>query len=80
MVSAKKIKQLEIDSLDEYFDYIVESKTNGQHKQAQTLYKDLSKKQKSMFKDWFETCYYYECNDNEENPIELIEKISLGTN
>jgi hypothetical protein len=41
MVSAKKIKELDCDTLYDYFDYIVESKTNRQHKQAQELYKDL---------------------------------------
>jgi hypothetical protein len=29
-------------SIHEYFDYIIESRTNGQHKQAKSLFKDLT--------------------------------------
>lgn len=45
MVSKAKIKALDFETIEEYFDYIAESIVNGQIQQAKTLVNDLSKKQ-----------------------------------
>jgi hypothetical protein len=49
MVSKKTIYGLDFATLEDYFIYIIDSKTNGQQKQAKQLYKDLSTRQKNNF-------------------------------
>lgn len=66
MVSKKLIKGYEFSDITEYFNYIVESRVNGQIKQAKDLYKKLSKAQKTDFWQWFDASYYYDAQDNEE--------------
>lgn len=71
-----------MESIEDYFDYIMESKINGQHKQARRLFFDLSmddgmqhKGQRSHFFDYISDLYYYEALDNgEEDPIEELKK------
>lgn len=55
MVSKKKIKELDFETIEEYFQYIIESTNNGQHKQSKELFKELSYDQKREFRDWIET-------------------------
>jgi predicted site-specific integrase-resolvase len=45
MVSKQKIKDYEFESIEDYYEYIVESIINGQRKQAKELVKQFSKKQ-----------------------------------
>lgn len=66
-------------SLEEYFEYIVESRVNGQHKQARELFRDLSDEQKSEFFAYTETLYFYEV-DEEELTSEMIEFRNYFTN
>ncbi len=49
MVSQKDIKDLDFNTIEEYFDYIVESKINGNHSQVERLITALSKQQKKDF-------------------------------
>lgn len=49
MVSDKDIKNLDFNTIGEYFDYIIDSKTNGNHSQVERLIKALSKQQKKDF-------------------------------
>lgn len=49
MVSKKNIKDYDFTTTEEYFDYIVASKTNGQHQQVEDLITKLSKQQKKDF-------------------------------
>lgn len=49
MVSKKTIKEYGFESLVDYFDYIIESKINGQRSQTIELFNDLSKSQKMDF-------------------------------
>lgn len=49
MISKKTIYGLDFATLEDYFIYIIDSKTNGQQKQARELYKDLSARQKNNF-------------------------------
>jgi hypothetical protein len=66
MVSIQTIKSLDFASLDEYFEYIVDSRTNGQLQQARELYNNLSDKQKKGFEDWFLNIYF--TVDSDSNP------------
>jgi hypothetical protein len=49
MVGVKKLKSLQMETIQDYFEYILESKVNGQKKQAKVFFKDLSLKQKLEF-------------------------------
>lgn len=49
MVSKKTIKGLDFNTIEDYFNYIIDSKINGQPQQAKQLYKDLSTRQKNNF-------------------------------
>lgn len=49
MVSNKTIKSYEFNNLKQYFDYILDSHTNGQFKQMNSLICELSKNQKIEF-------------------------------
>ncbi len=63
MVSKKLIKSLDFDSIEDYFNYIVDSKINGNRQQAQELFKKLSTRQKDAFQRWFLAYHYYEASD-----------------
>ena len=79
MVSKKLITSYEFSDITEYFDYIVESRANGQIKQAKDLYKKLSKVQKTEFWAWFDSSYYYDAQDSEEtNYVNDLKTILLG--
>jgi hypothetical protein len=49
MVGKQKLKSLQMGTIQDYFEYILESKVNGQNKQAKIFFKDLSLKQKLEF-------------------------------
>jgi len=60
MVTKATIKGLEFETLEDYFGYILDSKTNGNHKQSAALYKALSKKQKADFENYFSILYIHD--------------------
>jgi len=70
MVTKKDLQQLEM-SLDEYFEYIVESKANGQHEQAKMLFTMMSEAQRKTFFEYVDEAYFYEV-DNDEFVSEMI--------
>jgi len=70
MVSNKLIKSYDFQDINEYFEYIIDSRTNGNKSQAKELYKKLSSKQKKDFMEWFNTFMYYDCIDNEQTTME----------
>ena len=49
MVSKKDLKVYDWETIEQYFDYIWESKTNGQFLQVVKLIEDMSKRQKKDF-------------------------------
>ena len=49
MVSNKTLKSYDFDNLNKYFEYILDSQTNGQIKQMNDLISELSKNQKIEF-------------------------------
>jgi len=57
MVSRKDYEGLDFKSIEEYFDYIVASKTNGNYVQTIELFNDLSKNQKKDFIDYLSGLY-----------------------
>jgi hypothetical protein len=46
MVSKKTIKAYDFETIEDYFEYIVASKLNGQHAQVRSLIVAMSKEQK----------------------------------
>lgn len=65
MVSKKTIKSYGFETIEEYFNYIIDSKINGNRQQAQKLYNNLSARQKNEFTRWYLTFYYYDAVDND---------------
>ena len=72
MISQKDIKELDFNTIEEYFEYILDSRANGQRKQAQELYKKLSTRQKNDFENWFDVYTYYDRADEDETTSESI--------
>jgi len=70
MVTKTDLKQLDM-SLDEYFEYIVESKANGQHEQAKVLFSMMSEDQQEQFFEYVDVTFFYEV-DNDEFTSEMI--------
>lgn len=66
MVSKTTLAVFEFETIYEYFEYIIDSRTNGQHVQAKELYHLLSKQQRADFFNWAGETYYYEAQDSEE--------------
>ena len=54
MVHKKDLKDYNFDSIEVYFNYILESKINGQYSQVQKLINELSKNQKKQFINYLE--------------------------
>jgi hypothetical protein len=46
MISKKSLKSYNFNSMDQYFDYILESEVNGQFEQVEKLIIELSKPQR----------------------------------
>jgi len=69
MVNNQTLKGLEMETIEDYFEYILESKANGQHAQARELFRELSTEmqgQRVQFFEWAEATYYYEAQDSDE--------------
>ena len=48
MISKTTLKEYEFKTIEDYFNYIVDSKINGQYSQVKHLIKQLSKDQKLL--------------------------------
>lgn len=69
MIGKTLLSVFEMNTIEEYFEYIIESRTNGQHKQARELFGLLSEGmqgQRAQFFAWFEETYHYEAQDSDE--------------
>lgn len=78
MVSKKTILGYEFSDIYEYYQYIVDSRVNGQIKQAKDLYKKLSKAQKTDFWAWFDSSYFYDAQDiGETNYVNDLKTILI---
>ncbi len=69
MVSANKIKGLDFETIEEYFQYIIDSITNGQKSQAKNLFIDLSAKQKLDF--------YHYVEMMEQSLIDILDVVNV---
>jgi len=49
MISKQYIKQLEFNSIEEFFNYVVESKINGNYTQTKEFIKKMNDKQFLLF-------------------------------
>ena len=49
MISNKTLKEYEFKTIENYFDYIIDSQINGNHSQVKNLFKKLSNEQKRLF-------------------------------
>jgi len=49
MISNKTLKLYEFKSIEDYFNYIIDSQLNGNHSQVKELFKKLSNPQKKLF-------------------------------
>jgi hypothetical protein len=54
MVTNKTISDLDFKTMDDYMDYVVESKINGNYSQAKLLIDKFSKQQKIHFISYLE--------------------------
>jgi len=66
MVSKKLIKSYDFETIEDYFNYIIDSKINGQKSQAKELYNNLSTRQKNYFTAYVDAAYHYEAADAED--------------
>jgi len=49
MISKKTLKDYEFNSIEDYFNYIIDSQINGNSQQVKDLFKKLDKNQKRLF-------------------------------
>jgi len=49
MIGKQTLKNYEFNSIENYFDYIIDSQINGNHSQVKELFKKLGKDQKRLF-------------------------------
>lgn len=54
MVTKKLIKSYDFETIEDYFNYILESEINGQRSQVISLIKLLSNIQKANFLNWID--------------------------
>jgi len=67
MISKKTIKGLDFETIQDYFNYIVDGWTNGQKQQAKELYKALSVRQINYFAAWLLSSQLDGITTNEDN-------------
>jgi len=70
MVTNKDLRDFNL-SLEEFFEYIVESKMMDAHHQACFLFGLMSEDQQKQFFDYVDATYFYEV-DNDEFVSEMI--------
>ena len=73
MVSKTTLKAYNFETIEDYYEYIVQSKIVGQYKQVESLIKAMSKEQKKDCLNWFNQQYV--SNDLEICKKELIEQL-----
>ena len=61
-----KPQDLDFETWQELYEYIMESKINGQHKQSKGLYKSLALCHKEEFEEWIVDMFFNEDMTEEE--------------
>lgn len=54
MIGKSTLKRYEFKAVEDYFNYIIESKINGNYLEVRKMIKKLSKEQKKQFFDYVE--------------------------
>jgi hypothetical protein len=57
----------EFDCINDYFEYIIDSRSNGQNTQAKNLWKAMDAEQKGRFSEWAAEYLYFEDLDTRTN-------------
>jgi hypothetical protein len=73
-----KPQDLDFETWQELYEYILESKINGQHKQSKGLYKSLALCHKENFEEWLHELVFVDgmtLNVSEEKQEEFSELI-----
>jgi erythromycin esterase-like protein len=60
MALSTLIKQFDFDSIEEYYEYILDCISKSERAQARHLYHAMNKGERSEFFDWVETSHFYE--------------------
>jgi hypothetical protein len=76
MVTQKTITEYGFEGIEDYFYYIIESRINGQHKQARQLFADLSEKQQQDFLYYVGDFFAYEVEYDPVAEIKTYLKIN----
>jgi len=63
--------ELELEGKYGYFEYIMESVSNGQNKQARELYEELTITEATEFFEWVEASYHYEADSDKVRGLEM---------
>lgn len=74
MISKKVIKAYDFETIEDYYDYIVLSKINGQYTQLLSLIKAMSKEQKKDCLNWLDS-QSYNIEDSEYCKTVLINQL-----
>lgn len=59
-------KDLDFETWEQLYEYILESKLNGQHKQSKEIYKSLSNQRKVEYIDWLREILFYDMMPDEK--------------
>jgi len=54
MIGKKTLKNYGFKSIEDYYNYIIDSQINGNHKQVKELFKKLNDEQKKVFFNYLE--------------------------
>jgi len=63
--------ELELDGKQGYFEYIMDSVSNGQNAQARELYEALTMTEAVEFFEWVEVSYHYEADSERVRALEM---------
>lgn len=77
MRAPKYATDLDFTTKEEYFDYIIESKVNGQHAQAKELFRNLPLDDIKEFYNYVEETYYYEAHDTKPDFSDEMSEFDL---
>jgi len=75
MISKNDLREYECASIEDYYEYIVNSEVNGQFTQVNSLIKELSKNQKKDALDYLTTAYFYDNEHAERVENKILESI-----
>lgn len=64
MVTTKKIHALDFKTIEDYFNYILDSQANGQPQQVKELIQDLSKGQKRDLMHYIHDHYFVSADED----------------